>query len=97
MNLFSGVWQSILGITAVVVAVAGAWWSGRASGKRYEQAKAEVAFYRQRLKQQETASNAFIDQVEIMNEVQDSDDNLDNADARMRMRQSTYHRDGTQQ
>lgn len=93
MNIFSTLLQHIWAPLFLVVVVMGAWLTGRRSGKHQGKVNAEVESYKKMLKQQDTTTNRIMNDMEAVHDVQESDNHLNDTDARKRMRQSRHHND----
>lgn len=93
MNLFSGWWKDIIASFLMVIVVGLTWLAGKKTGQRQEKFETELNNSLIDLEQQREEAHNVSEKMEIMQNVQDYNAHLNDADARKRMRQSSFHHD----
>jgi len=89
--LFSGSWHILAGIGVVLMALIVSWFGGKKIGKVQQKARSDVAAAQEESDRIAIVANKQIQDIKAVKNVHESNDMLNDDDARNKLRDSSYN------
>lgn len=91
LALFSGSWHGLAAIGVVLAALVASWFGGKKIGKVQQKARSDVTAAREEADRVAVVANKQAQDIKAVKNVQDSNNVLNDDDARSKLRDSSYN------